>query len=189
MMNKASDAGAPADASRFPTDELSGPRASRAAWLWGSFVVGFLILQLVAGGLAIALAARDPSVAVMPDYHEKALRWDEEIARQQRSEALNWNAEVAVALVPNQPQLRNLSVRVVDANGEPIAGGTAELSFFHHTRAADFTTRSLSETEPGIYSATLPMSRSGLWDIDFTLGRNADERFRDSRTLELGDQP
>lgn len=189
MMNKASDAGGSADASHPPNGELSGPQATRAAWQWGSFVVGFLSLQLVVGGLAIALAARDPSVAVMPDYHEKALRWDEEIASRQRSEALKWKAEVVIAPVPNQPQLRELTVRVVDARGEPITGGTAAISFFHHTRASDFASRPLSEIEPGVYSAALPMSRSGLWDIDFTLSRNPDEQFRDSRTLDLGDQP
>lgn len=188
MLN-ASDADMSAVESRSPTGELCGPRATRAAWLWGSFVVGFLALQLVAGGLAIALASRDPSVAVMPDYHEKALRWDEEVASRQRSNALRWRAEMTVTPVPNQPQVRFLAVRVVDASGQAVSGGSAELSFFHHTRAGDFMSRPLPETEPGAYAATLPISRVGLWDFDFTLSRDADERFRDSRTIELGGSP
>jgi nitrogen fixation protein FixH len=188
MLN-ASDADTSALESRSPTGELSGPRATRAAWAWGSFVTGFLVLQLVAGGLAIALASRDPSVAVMPDYHQKALRWDEEVASRQRSMALRWQTEVTVTPVPNQPQVRHLAVRVVDSSGQPVTGGSAELSFFHHTRAGDFASRPLSETEPGVYSAALPISRDGLWDFDFTLSRNADERFRDSQTIELGGNP
>ena len=52
----------------------------RAAWRWGGFVVGLLSLQVAGGITAIVLATGDESVAVVPNYHEKSLQWDAEVA-------------------------------------------------------------------------------------------------------------
>jgi nitrogen fixation protein FixH len=167
-----------------PPTELSGNGATKAAWIWGSVVVAFLVLQLVIGGAAFRLAGGDPSVAVMPDYHQRALNWDDELARRSRSDSLRWRATVHYGR-PVDGASRQVTIRVADADGLAITGGGAELLFFHHTRAADVMTMPLAERDPGEYVATLPIVKPGLWDLEFTLARGEDERFLDRRTIDI----
>jgi len=165
--------------------ELSGSNATWAAWIWGTVVVAFLILQLVIGGFAYRLASHDPSVAVMPDYHHRALHWDDEMARRQRSEALAWTATLQWGEPIEDGSKRELFVSVVDRTGTAVTGGTASLLFFHHTRAADVATVPLHERPGGQYVAALPIIRLGLWDLEFSLQRGADEAFWVQRTIDV----
>jgi len=165
--------------------ELRGSAAKRAAWRWGCVIVAFLALQLVIGGLAYRLASRDPSVAVMPDYHDRALRWDDEVASRRQSDALGWQASALIGQLDEAGEFRDLEVRVLDSAGEPILGGQVELAFFHHVRAGDHAIRPLTESAPGVYSARLPLVRLGLWDLHLTLTRGESERFRWTRTVDL----
>ena len=66
----------------------------RAAWRWGTLVVGMLSLQVVLGVAAVFLATGDESVAVIPNYYDKALAWDQQMAQQQASESLGWDVEM-----------------------------------------------------------------------------------------------
>lgn len=170
--------------------ELTGASATRAAWLWGSLVVAFLILQLVIGGLAFNLATGDPSVAVMPDYHQRALNWDDEIARRQRSDQLGWRATLTWGIV-NVSETgeggRQVVVQVADTGGSAVTGGDASILFFHHTRAGDVATLRLQERASGQYVATLPMQKPGYWDIEFSLARGPGEAFWHQETLDISD--
>ncbi len=148
-------------------------------------MTAFLVLQLIIGGLAFALATRDPSVAVMPDYHERALRWDDQVSRRQQSDALGWRATIRLGDQSIDGTTRQLTYQVVNSDGSPISGGVASLRFFHHTRAADVADRPLAETSPGIYSAMLPITRPGLWDIEFSLIVDNEQRFWTAETIDL----
>lgn len=164
--------------------ELSRNGATKAAWIWGSVVVAFLVLQLVIGGAAFRLAGGDPSVAVMPDYHQRALNWDDEVARRSASDSLRWRATVQYGQATDG-ESRLVMIRVADSDDAAITGGAAELLFFHHTRAADVMTMPLVERDPGEYVATLPIVKPGLWDWEFTLARGENERFLDRRTIDI----
>lgn len=170
--------------------ELTGSSATRSAWLWGSLVVAFLILQLVIGGLAFNLATGDPSVAVMPDYHQRALNWDDEMARRQRSDQLGWRATLTWGIV-NVSETgeggRQVVVQVADTGGSAVTGGDASILFFHHTRAGDVATLRLQERASGQYVATLPMQKPGYWDIEFSLARGPGEAFWHQETLDISD--
>lgn len=159
--------------------------AKRYAWMWGTVVVAFLILQLVIGGVAFKLASGDPSVAVMPDYHERALKWDDELARRQRSDRLGWKADFRWSDNVEDGG-RRFVVRVFDQRGDSVSGGAASLRFFHHARGGDVATIGLTEDGPGEYVALLPMARRGLWDVEFSLGRGDDEAFWKQATIEVG---
>lgn len=52
-----------------------------AAWRWGSLVVGMLGLQLVLGFVAVSLATNNDAAAVIPNYYEKSLQWDDDRAK------------------------------------------------------------------------------------------------------------
>jgi|GEM_PF-1353923 len=170
--------------------ELTGSSATRSAWLWGSVVVAFLILQLVIGGLAFNLATGDPSVAVMPDYHERALNWDDEMARRQRSDQLRWRTTLSwgeVTASETSQSGRQVVILVADAVGGAVTGGDASIQFFHHTRAGDVSTLKLQERASGEYVAMLPMEKPGLWDIEFSMARGPDEAFWHQETLDISD--
>jgi nitrogen fixation protein FixH len=165
--------------------DVNALRATRSAWLWGSVVVAFLILQLVIGGLAYKLATGDPSVAVMPDYHQRALHWDDEIARRKRSDQLGWTSTLQWDAHSQGKVGREFAVQVKDSNGNAIAGGQASLRFFHHTRGGDVATMNLKERSPGEYVGLLPMSQPGLWDVEFSLARDEDEAYWRHETLDI----
>jgi len=167
-----------------PSTELTGKGATKAAWIWGSVVVAFLLLQLAIGAAAFILAGGDPSVAVMPDYHQRALNWDDEVARRDLSDSLRWRATLDYG-DPIDAATRPVSIRVVDSSGDAVTGGQAELLFFHHTRAGEVMTMPLVERDPGQYAAALPIVKPGLWDLEFTLARGDGERFLDRRTIDV----
>ncbi len=161
-------------------------RATRSAWLWGSVVVAFLILQLIIGGLAFNLATGDPSVAVVPDYHERAINWDDEVARRKRSEQLGWKSAVQWGDISSRASRREFAIEVVDSDGKAVTGGEASVRFYHHTRGVDVATMTLQEHSPGKYGAELPMAKPGLWDIEFSLSRGQDEAYWHQQTIDIG---
>ncbi len=66
----------------------SRPAERLACFQWTSF-----ILLLLGGSVgmwiyAAVLAVSDPSMAVVPDYHEKALQWDKHLEVQRASQAV-----------------------------------------------------------------------------------------------------
>jgi nitrogen fixation protein FixH len=173
--------------SHTASEDPEKSRATRSAWLWGTVVVAFLILQLVIGGLAFNLATGDPSVAVVPDYHERALNWDDELARRKRSDQLGWKSSARWSDTSSETNRRELAIEVVDSDGNPIVGGEATVRFYHHARGVDVATTALQEISPGKYGAQLPMAKQGLWDIEFSLSRGQDEAYWHQQTIDIGD--
>ena len=63
----------------------------RAKYVWLTFVVLLLGLQLTIGGFAIRLATADRSAAIVPDYHNAALNWDEDRESRSRVQQSGWD--------------------------------------------------------------------------------------------------
>ena len=58
-------------------DKAEAQRVERKARrVWVSIVVGLLGLQVVAGITTVVLATGDPTVAIIPNYHDSAVNWD-----------------------------------------------------------------------------------------------------------------
>ena len=161
-------------------------RATRSAWLWGSVVVAFLILQLVIGGLAYNLATGDPSVAVVPDYHERAINWDDELARRKRSDQLGWKSAFQWGEISSVARGREFAIEVIDSDDNAVTGGNASVRFYHHARGVDVATMALQELSPGKYGAELPMVKPGLWDVELSLLRGPDEAYWRQETIDIG---
>lgn len=159
-------------------------RAERHACLqWSAFII-----LLLGGGVGVwiyaaILAVSDPSMAVVPDYHEKALQWDKHLEVARASLAVGWT----IAVVPG-PQLdngqRELTFFVRDRDVRPVSGAQGKVRMYHHARGKEVHTLELSEQEPGSYTVQAPMSRAGAWQIEVTLDRN-DEHVEDSIEFQL----
>ncbi len=156
----------------------AAPASSRSAWLWSGFVTAFLILQLVIGGAAFYLATGDPSVAVLPDYHTRALHWDDEVQRRRQSDALGWQFSVDWSRSPVA------SVTCVDPHGQPIDGGQGTVRYYHHARAGDVRDQPLAAGEAGQYQAELNLDRPGLWTVQWQLQRSDQEIFLLEQEIE-----
>ena len=160
--------------------------ARRAAWFWGTFVVCFLGMQLTIGAVAIVLATGDPSVAVVPDYYQKALDWDQEMEARRVSELLRWRADVQIGDALNASGQRLISVRITDASGRGLDEMEGALRLYHHARAAELQEVVLESLGSGVYQGRCVMLRDGLWEVEMRFrGESEAQQFVDARTLNL----
>lgn len=166
---------------------LAERRASRrAAWFWGTLVVSFLTMQVGIGAAAIVLATNDPSVAVVPDYYQKALDWDKSMEAQRVSDLLGWTATVQVGEPIDASGQRFVSVRMIDAEGKGLDQLQGQMKIYHHARATDRQSFPLELLGSGVYRGQCLMTRDGLWEVELQFSGQAEtERFIDSQTLSL----
>ncbi len=135
----------------------------KAAWIWGSLIVGLLGSQVAVGVVSIVLATSDPSFAVVPDYHEKALKWDEAVAARQASDKLGWSCGLSLSPAADQLGQRTLVASLKDRNGAPLDNLDATVRVFHHARASEAVMMPLRFISDGNYAVELPMQRE--WSL------------------------
>lgn len=171
-----------------------GAASRRAGLFWGSLVVGLLGIQVVVGVGAVILATGDPSVSVVPDYYDKALRWDDEKQSRADSEALGWQADISVPGGADRNGDRTVVVRLRDEEGTAIDGAAVIMSVYHHARASELQELELRGHGDGHYSGTARMPQGGLWQFELRsirslVGEDSPERYRLSRTIDVGASP
>lgn len=137
----------------------------RARRFWVSVIVGFLSLQVVIGVASIVLALGDPSVAVVPNYHQAALDWDVTHRARQLTDELGW--QIDYNIVPaEQAGKRSLLVTVLDRYGKPISGLRVSAKVYRHARGAEVDKFQLRTVADGNYQADTRLSEKGLWQIE-----------------------
>lgn len=153
--------------------------------LWPGAVVLLLTMTITKGTIAVIAATGNPgSFAVVDDYYEKGLRWDEHKAQLTKNTELGWQASVEVG-EPDPLHHRPLVVTLQDREGIPIEGAVIEASCFHHAAANRVETLTLEAgPTPGQYQAQADIARKGLWQISLTVTAQG-EYFTDDRTLNL----
>ncbi len=152
--------------------------AHRAAWLWGSIVVFFLLGQIVIGITAIILSNSDPTVAVVPGYHSKAMLWDDSVEIRQQSQELGWHVKYRWS-----PCARGhrLTWTVCDVDGVEIQNPRGSLTLYHHARAGEPIVVSVQGPEQYV-----ELERDGLWQAELLLeSPSIGKRFSDSQVVEL----
>ena len=158
-----------------------------AQWRWGGFVVLLLSGSVGAWIYAAVLAVSDPSMAVVPDYHEKALRWDEHLAAERASQSVGWTTAIVPGAIDGLAKERELTVFLRDRNAQPVVGATGHVRCYHHARASAVFETEFQEKDPGSYSCKLPMARAGQWQMELKFQRS-DERFESSTIFELASE-
>ncbi len=151
-----------------------------AAIRWGGFVVGMLSFQVAIGVIAVMLATGDPSVAVVPDYYQKSLAWDDQRESESVSRQLGWT----LTLVPiAAPQGASLQAFLKNVDGEPVQIQSGTLRLFHHARGADVQTFSLEPNAQGLVVLEGCFSVDGLWQVEIDVRNDREERFVDSQDV------
>lgn len=132
--------------------------------MWPVLIVGLLGLNIAIVGITVIAATSDPSVAVEPDYYQKALAWDEE--RGERRDPADDGYDVAVQLQPSPDRLTDgqLVVAVTQQN-ERVEHARIDAEVFHYARSGERQTLSLDEQQPGVYAAAADLRRNGNWEV------------------------
>lgn len=168
-------------------DARRAARAERHACLqWSAFIVFLLGGSVSMWIYAAFLAVSDPTMAVVPDYHEKALQWDKHLEVARVSKAIGWTIAVVPSAAVDAHASRELTFFVRDRDARPVAGATGHVRMYHHARGKEVHTIELSEKEPGSYSLVTPMQRAGTWQLDVTLDREG-QHVEESIEFQLND--
>lgn len=176
----------PSNNQEQPMDAESMRRSNRrAAWFWGGLVVCFLTAQVAVGVVAIVLATGDPSVAIEPDYYEKALNWDKHVAEKEASDRLGWSCAIEVVPTQEASPTHQLLIHMNDRSGQSVEDLKGKVKLYHHARAAEIQSLAIKPLSPGLYVVAAQMERTGLWQIELDLEGNAGERFLFEHTLDL----
>lgn len=152
---------------QFDNPEQFARTERRARRFWVSIIVGFLGIQVLIGMGSLYLALGDPSVAIIPNYHQSALDWDIKLRSQQLLSELGWQVKVSVS--PVVAEQRRVEVRIVSKLGRLVENLHVEARVFHHARGREIYQALLGEETPGAYTTRLALTRSGLWQIDLAI--------------------
>lgn len=140
----------------------------RARRFWVSVIVGFLGLQVLIGIASIVLALSDPTVAVIPNYHQSALDWDVTHRSRQLAEQLGW--EIDYNVVPSeQAGQRSLLVSILDRDRQPLSGLNVSAKLYRHARAGEVDQFKLKAVADGNYQADTKLNERGLWQIELMI--------------------
>jgi nitrogen fixation protein FixH len=156
----------------------------RAAWFWGTFVVGLLSLQVTGGVIAILLASGDESVAVVPDYYQKALKWDQEVALRAASDRLGWTAHLDQ--IGGGDGLAGLRIQVRDQDGQRVDFESGTLEIYRHFRAGNVRRVALPAASAGDIELPNCFDASGLWQVSLDIQDDQGNRFVASMELNIG---
>lgn len=158
-------------------ESTSLPIARRKSW-WPWFVVGLLGTHVAAMAIAVTLATRDRSFAVVPDYYQRAVNWDQAQAQIRASEKLGWRIAVEASDQVDPLGRRVASFVFTDARGSALPRATLEVEYFHHAHGDDDHMVKLSPdaADPTHFTALLPMRYAGQWEFHFT-GQSGGQTF------------
>lgn len=159
--------------------------ANPRTWLWPAGIVGLLAIHMLAMGVVVFVATRDPSFAVEPQAYKKAVAWDSSQAQRQASERLGWTAQIQTSESLDMLGRRRVTCHLVDANRIPVMAATVKLEAFHHARATERFHVTLNPQGDSSYSAELPMRRAGTWEFRISALRGA-EAFTFVTTHQVG---
>ncbi len=145
-------------------------------------IFGLLGLNVVVVGVTIYAAGSDASVAVEPNYYQKALAWDDTARQEQANQRLAWKAIAAVT--GQAPGRSALHVNLVDSSAAPIRGATLSVEAFSFRRSGDRRILELTEVEPGVYTTDLVHESGGRWQLRL-LARLGGETFTTVANVDI----
>jgi nitrogen fixation protein FixH len=121
--------------------------------------------------VAVTIAVRDRSFAVVPNYYQRGINWDAEQAVVRSSARLGWHVDVQAADEVDPVGRRAVRFNVTDSAGHALPGAVIELEYFHDAHGDEDRTVNLTPdpSDPTQFSAVLPMRYAGEWEFHFTI--------------------
>lgn len=147
------------------------PGKATTGGAWPGLIFGLLGIHMGVVALTVYFAVSDPSASIEPNYYEKAVRWDEAVARRASSERLGWDVEFQLR---SGGHGRELLATLLEGSGAGIEGARVEVELFHHARAGERRTLRLEPRGSGVYAARFGAMRDGTWRVRLSASRGAD---------------
>ncbi|HEX6764889.1 MAG TPA: FixH family protein [Polyangiaceae bacterium] len=144
------------------------------ARVWPWVPVGLLAAMLTGLGTMAAIAVNDPGFALEKNYYAKAVAYDRVIAQRAENERLGWSIDAELD-APAPGAATPLVVRLRHRGG-PVAGARGSVEAFSNANAGNVIETRFEEVEAGVYRASLPVRRGGLWEFRLAFERGS-ERF------------
>lgn len=144
-------------------DQANLERRARRWWVSG--IVSLLGLQVFIGIGSVILAVSDPTVAIVPNYHQKALDWDTAQRAAVLTGKLGWHVTPLVGLVTEGNNQRLVRVSIQDQQGRPVSDLNVSAAVYHHARGSEIHNLKLVETDAGYYEGTTKLTQPGVWQV------------------------
>jgi len=140
----------------------------KGSYRWPLIVGGLLGGHGGAVALAVNIAGRDNGNAVLPDYYERALAWDEMRLKAADSALLGWDVFLTASPLTNAEGQRTVRVEILDRFREPVEEAVVSMRYWHRAegKAREARLEPVDGGPAGIYEAALPMARGGLYAVD-----------------------
>jgi nitrogen fixation protein FixH len=152
-------------------------KLERRSWyIWTGLIAGFFVVQFSMSIVAIVLATSDPTHSVVPNYHQQAMEHDKVLAARHASEKLGWKWSISVDELQSKLAVRGFTVQLKDAQGNAIEGAEVAVELCHHARGNQIQKVRLIQVpqQPGTYHGEAMLDRSGVWQIDLNVHRQAE---------------
>lgn len=120
----------------------------------------------------LIVATRDDSFALAEGYDGRARNGTVALEQERQNRRLGWKGEWDVRWLDEDTV--ELSLRVLDAEGNPVLDAAASARGFHKARAADVLEIPLVDVGNGVYQGTLDVTRLGHWSLRATIVRGAE---------------
>jgi nitrogen fixation protein FixH len=132
-----------------------------------------LVVALLGGHVTIlvaivTVATRDPSFAVMPNYYENAVHWDQSQAALRASAKLGWKLENIPSDTSDALGRRTVTFALADAAGKPVANAKVDVTAFHHSHATTPTQLSFTTGVDGKATPVVSIRHAGFWSFQCT---------------------
>jgi nitrogen fixation protein FixH len=159
-------------------EQAPTPNTSLAEARHRIFWVG-LILALLGGQILLMLvmtylATADASFAIEPDYYQKGIHWDAEVAQQRENARLAWELDFELGETASVFGERAFVCTLADADGRPLDGAAIDVVAFAHARGNERAAIVLTPAGDGRYESELRITRNGIWEFRFVVRRGPD---------------
>lgn len=147
---------------------------------WPVIIVGMLAVHIALMAIAVVLSTRHRP-AIVPNYYQQALQWDQAQAQRRASAELGWKITFEPSAATSPLGQRDVTIRIVDRDNQPVADAHIEIAYFHHARADETMTSTLRTNERGVATQNLKMRNEGWWQIQL-IASNASGRYTTTLT-------
>ena len=130
---------------------------------WPLFIVGFLALGITWSISVVVASQSDGGAAVIDNYYEKAVAWDNEASLRAYSNQQGWR--LAIDRIDANPP--RLVILITSTDGTPATGLAGTLKALRPQKSSPVLQRALTESidTPGQYSVPFSEFTPGLWDF------------------------
>ena len=162
------------------------PEIRKAGRKWPWIVVGLLSVHVAGMVTAAMIATHDRSFAVVDNYYEKAVHWDQSQALLRASREMGWKVEIKASDRVDPLGRRRVDFVVTDAQGRAIPGAVLTVEYFHdaHGNETRKVTLSADGNDPTHFGAVLPMRYAGAWEYQVTVTAG-DKTYVEKKTQTL----